>query len=466
MVDHICLQPSTMAAMTVAEGIKVHTQGRLTHGPSTTVEGDIFSFKGGSTGCVKIMEPMTPFLNYYEYLILCKGVDCSVGIGVGEKSYPLYRMPGWNINSIGYHGDDGRLYHQKGRGTQFGPTCTEGDRMGCGVDFDTDVGYGYCEVFFTKNGQPVGNPVKVKRPVYGLYPIIGLHSRGEKVRYLGHWHRQRHSLLEPMIQDHSPSNVWLRSNNIKFLQDGLTLEYCGAGGDKQDVSLAQARYPLDRTNYYFELEIVSGGELGAIAIGVGKSSYPLHSHPGWNVGAVGYHADDGKLFVEHGRGQDFGPSCSTGDRMGCGIIFDTCEGLEVRKEEVEDEEAGDSDPEEDESLCYSDDQSDYSIDYDDIYEELPPPRRGRLANPFNIFDFPRRMRPPLGGVVGVVKRPSVPLDSVMDDNSGSKCTVYFTKNGEKVGETEVSIPKGGFYPLVGMLSIGEKITVDLFPLTG
>ena len=37
----------------------------------------------------------------------------------------------------------------------FGPTCTDGDRMGCGVDFNTDCGSGYVNVFFTKNGKQV-----------------------------------------------------------------------------------------------------------------------------------------------------------------------------------------------------------------------------------------------------------------------------------------------------------------------
>lgn len=47
-----------------------------------------------------------------------------------------------------------------------------------------------------------------------------------------------------------------------------------------------------------------------------------------------------------------------------------------------------------------------------------------------------------------------------------KCTVYFTKNGEKVGETECVVPRGGFYPVVAMLSPGERLRVDLCPLSG
>ena len=474
-------------AARVAEGVKVHTQGRVKHAPSAGVDGDVFSFRGGSTGCVMILEPMTPFLNYYEYEIQSKGAECAIGIGVGEMGYPLNRMPGWNRKSIGYHGDDGKLYHENGRGDRFGPTCTEGDRMGCGVDFESEVEYGYHEVFFTKNGQLVGDPMRIKRPVHGLYPIIGLHSRGEKVRYLGHWHRQRHSLLEPMVQDHSPSNVWLRSNGIKYLEDSLTLEYCGAGGASQDVSLAQGKYPLDRTNHYFEVEILDAGSLGAVAIGVGKSSYPLHSHPGWSSGAVGYHADDGKLFVEQGMGQEFGPSCGTGDKMGCGLIFDAhseTEPVESVNKADDDGDDGGSD-----STEYSDDDSDISLDdlFDDeaeFYQQLlgrehllglgrggfgrgrHRPHRGGLfgggLNMMRAMQQRQRNGPRNLGGRGLAKTPQ---ESVKG-NSGSKCRVYFTKNGEKVGDTEVCLPKGGFYPLVGMLSKGEKVRVDLQPLTG
>ena len=36
-------------------------------------------------------------------------------------------MPGWNRDSIGYHADDGKLFHEKGYGANFGPTCTQGN---------------------------------------------------------------------------------------------------------------------------------------------------------------------------------------------------------------------------------------------------------------------------------------------------------------------------------------------------
>lgn len=44
--------------------------------------------------------------------------------------------------------------------------------------------------------------------------------------------------------------------------------------------------------------------------------------------------------------------------------------------------------------------------------------------------------------------------------------VYFTKNGEEVGERKFDVPKGGLYPVVAMLSKGERVRVNWSPLTG
>ena len=487
------------------DGVKMHTLGRFKNAPSAEVHGDLFSFKGHSTGCVMILEPLSPIYNYYEYVILNKGQEASIGIGMGERNYPLHRMPGWNRNSIGYHGDDGKLYHENGGGRRFGPTCTAGDRVGCGIDFDQDYSDGYHTVFFTKNGEQVGELVRMKRPLYGLYPIVGLHSAGEKVRYLGHWHRKREGLQEPMVIDSSPSNTWLRSNGIRYLEDGMTLEYCGMGDDNQDPALAQARFPLNRTNHYFELLILSTGTLGAIAIGLGKCSYELHTHPGWSHGAVGYHADDGKLFMERGMGADFGPSCSEGDRMGCGVLFDVQDESKDEEEDEanpsgsvdnhrEDEDQEDSDWSSASSPAYSDGENDFGEEDGDYEVALHKIGRrlnrefGGLPNRFMPMMINRErgrrrevalrqfglggIRPPaipdpFGlGVGGLGMKPPSAKDSLSMSNSSNNCVVFFTKNGETVGKTKISVPKEGLYPLVGMLSKGEKVQVDLQPLSG
>ncbi len=304
----------------------LHRHGRLKHSPGLTVQDAVLSLTNPHTSAAWIQEPLNPLLNYFEVEILEASGECAIGIGTGEMRYPLSRMPGWNRNSVGYHSDDGRLYHAKGHGTDYGPKCNVGDRMGCGVNFSSE-GSGYVDVFFTKNGVLVGHPVRMKRPLFGLYPLIGLHSKGECVRYLGHMQRNHDSLCEPMIQGSSPTNHWLRCNGVRFLDDGLTIEYCGDTSQSQDVGIAQAKHRMDRTNHYFEMEILSAGSKGALAIGVAKHNYPLHVHPGWNPGAIGYHADDGKVFIERGQGDVFGPPCGEGDTMGCGVRYTVdCEG--------------------------------------------------------------------------------------------------------------------------------------------
>ena len=154
---------------------------------------------------------MNDSLNYFEIEIVSCGMNSAIGIGLGEFEYPVDRMPGWNPNGIGYHADDGKLYHQRGRGETFGPTCTSGDRMGCGVDFENESSSGYVNVFFTKNGEQVGDLVKMKKPLSGLYSVIGLHTQGAVVQYLSHWHY----LPEGVIQSSSCKGIVVQWYNSK-----------------------------------------------------------------------------------------------------------------------------------------------------------------------------------------------------------------------------------------------------------
>jgi hypothetical protein len=39
------------------------------------------------------------------------------------------------------------------------------------------------------------------------------------------------------------------------------------------------------------------------------------------VGFIGYHADDGKIFIGSDVGDPFVPQCHKGDGMGCGILL-------------------------------------------------------------------------------------------------------------------------------------------------
>ncbi|XP_060604656.1 SPRY domain-containing protein 3-like [Ruditapes philippinarum] len=96
-------------------------------------------------------------------------------------------QPGWGKNSIGYHADDGRLYHESGSGTVFGPKCLVGDKIGCWINgCRVQRGLGVritVNAVFTRNGKKVGE----RQFVYGLfhlYPAVGMHSSGEKVKFI------------------------------------------------------------------------------------------------------------------------------------------------------------------------------------------------------------------------------------------------------------------------------------------
>ena len=146
----------------------------------------MYSLEGPkSHGGVRIGEALNLEWNYFEVKILRTVRAGEIAIGAGRKDYPLHRMPGWNRGSIGYHADDGGLFHESGFPLLHGPTCTVGDRMGCGVDF-TSSEDGHVHVWFTKNDQMVISPQKVKLPDdSNLYPLICMKWSGQQIRYMG-----------------------------------------------------------------------------------------------------------------------------------------------------------------------------------------------------------------------------------------------------------------------------------------
>ncbi len=117
--------------------------------------------------------PCRRLLYYFEMTVKDRGFKGYTTIGFTDEHFRNSRQPGWELNTYGYHGDDGKLYHGQGKADSFGPTFSTGDTVGAGIN------YGAQEIFFTKNGKLVGGTFNdVKAP---LYPTIGLHSPNEKV---------------------------------------------------------------------------------------------------------------------------------------------------------------------------------------------------------------------------------------------------------------------------------------------
>ncbi|EIE19632.1 SPRY-domain-containing protein [Coccomyxa subellipsoidea C-169] len=109
---------------------------------------------------------------YYEVTVLDAGEKGLIGVGFADKNFKMGKQPGWEPHSYGYHGDDGKKFHQNGQGEEYGPQFTLGDVIGAGIHIQRQ------EIFFTKNGKHLGVAFR-GLPQLPLYPTAGLHSPGE-----------------------------------------------------------------------------------------------------------------------------------------------------------------------------------------------------------------------------------------------------------------------------------------------
>lgn len=376
-------------------------------------DGDVIRYQGNSdeVGCFVAARPLSKRNRYFEVTIVDTGVRGMISVGLVPQSYKLDHQPGWLPNSVAFHADDGKLYNGNTVGQQFGPKCCRGDRIGCGISPDSEEGQ--ITVFFTKNGTEVGS-VDLPSSPDPLFPAVGMHSLGEEVLLdlNAEWGPEDDEGL--MIVD-SHEEDWARLHDVKVL--GTMLEYVGKGKSIMDVGLAQARRPLNTRFHYYELEITDPGEKCYIALGLARKDYPKNRHPGWSRGSIAYHADDGKLFSGSGVGDAFGPRCFEGDIMGCGIMF----------------------------------PRDYTCDSEEDEDEWD----------MEVFAKPSEVRNDL-----YANNDEDEEDGPEEAEDGRKVMVFFTRNGKVVGRKEVAMPSGGFYPTIGMMSTGERVRVDLHPLSG
>lgn len=63
---------------------------------------------------------------YVNEQVIDKGRNGYVGVGLSAPTVPLNRLPGWEPASYGYHGDDGHVFYESGRGRIYGPTFGKG----------------------------------------------------------------------------------------------------------------------------------------------------------------------------------------------------------------------------------------------------------------------------------------------------------------------------------------------------
>lgn len=115
------------------------------------------------------------FVSYYEVRVegsphsSAEGSEC-VAVGLATKSFmKSKRLPGWDNESFGYHGDDGAIFHGRGRQlSEFGPKYGCNDTVGCGLNHKDN------SIFFTLNGKLLGTAFKDVPCDVDLYPTVGI----------------------------------------------------------------------------------------------------------------------------------------------------------------------------------------------------------------------------------------------------------------------------------------------------
>lgn len=93
-----------------------------------------------------------------------------IAVGMATYRFALHsKLPGWDSQSFGYHGDDGAIFHGQGKHlSSYGPTYGLHDTIGCGVNYVDR------SIFFTLNGAYLGVAFSEVSLTDELYPVVGI----------------------------------------------------------------------------------------------------------------------------------------------------------------------------------------------------------------------------------------------------------------------------------------------------
>ena len=312
------------------------------------VHEDIIQFCGhsGSIGVYQdVSRPMSREFSYFEVTVKDYGVAGTIGVGLAGHMHRLDCQPGLLKDSVAWHCHDGGLYEEQGSTTKYFTPATEGDVIGCRVDFiksqkrsalpnQTPEAEKRTEEFvivFTRNGEHIADAA-IRVPTGGLFPTVGMQTEGEIIQIdtspqenRGATNRSITKYIEKF------ERVRIREDCVFYMDN----EWNDVGGLQLKTNMQDQKY--------FEVNILSKGDRGTIGIGVAKNHYRLDCQPGWAAGSIAYHCDDGQLHWD-GKHKPFSDFSSTNDVIGCGIdesqnaedattVFFTRNGIEIGNRE-------------------------------------------------------------------------------------------------------------------------------------
>ncbi|XP_046577770.1 SPRY domain-containing protein 3-like isoform X1 [Haliotis rubra] len=236
-------------------------------------------------------KPLSRDCHSFSIEIAHPGMHSYIAIGVCNRHYPAHRQPGWKANSVGYHADDGGIYFATGSPINKFGRVGVGEMMGCSLNFQNN------KLTFFRNGNAIYTSPSLSVPPGGFYPVVGLHSHGERVTLLEREPWTPNVKSVPESEDVVYHSLFCREARVSHSSG--TVSYDSMSPDLP-VGQFVSECPLSPICNRFSIEIAKQGQSCCISIGVCHRRYPGNRQPGWLPNSIGYHADDGGIF--HGRG--------------------------------------------------------------------------------------------------------------------------------------------------------------------
>lgn len=257
-----------------------------------------------------LSRPVTKHFTFFEVTLIDMGLKGSISIGFANSQYPLYRMPGLDCGSVAYHCDEGKVFKGLPNQSTFSP-AKRNEVIGCGVRF-SPTDRKRAKVFFTRDNV-IFEDYETNIPIGGLYPTIGMVSPGEEVEinFEAKW----------PPQDFRSRRVYVKDDVIKHV--GCNFDCVGV---YQSLS-----HPMNEEFSYYEVTVKDYGRKGRIGVGLARRDYPLNKQPGWLKGSIGWHCDNGGLYIASLRPGKCRSPAKEGDVIGCGVDYKETKKLEQRQ---------------------------------------------------------------------------------------------------------------------------------------
>ncbi|KAG8220145.1 hypothetical protein J3R82DRAFT_1171 [Butyriboletus roseoflavus] len=224
---------------------------------------------------------------YYEVELTSKASKSRISVGFITRDVKVSRLPGWEKNSWGYHGESGTICSGDKSGLPFGTTFGVGDIIGCGIDFTQH------KIFYTKNGSLLGTVFENVGKDCDVFPAVGLCYTNESIHANFGQETFKYDIEDHVLQQRNHTWAKIQSTPLTWPAERLRSHDIPALANMADsVADPSDKIPLNelvlsylshhgyaRTTRAFESQCHARGGLSARAPSVGSAPEPTTIAP-------------------------------------------------------------------------------------------------------------------------------------------------------------------------------------------